>query len=207
MKTKVFQLLGKKYHPQFITIVSGIPRSGTSLMMSMLAAGGLEVLTDNLRTADDDNLNGYYEFEEVKKLIQGEHDWVVRANGRVVKVISTLLPYLPAGYPYRIIFMLREMKEILASQRRMLINRGESPDKISDDQMAEVFEKNGQQVERWFASQANATRIDISYNQLMENPQPVIANVNKFLGSGLDEKKMLGVINPSFYRQRALRQA
>jgi len=202
MKNIHVRPFSKRYHPQFITIVSGIPRSGTSLMMSMLAAGGLEVLTDNIRISDDDNLNGYFELEEVKKLIKGEHAWIDESHGKVVKVISTLLPYLPSGYRYRIIFMRRAMKEILASQRRMLINRGEDPDKISDDQMAEFFKKNGQQVESWIDSQDNATRIDISYNQLMENPRSLITSINIFLGGGLDEKKMLGVINPSLYRQR-----
>ena len=171
-------------------------------MMRMLATGGLEVLTDNLRIADDDNPDGYFELEEVKKLINGEHSWIARSHGKVVKVISTLLPYLPYGYRYRIIFMRREMKEVLASQRRMLINRGENPDKVSDDQMAEIFEKNVQQIERWIDSQANATRIDISYNQLMENPIPLVAEINKFLGGDLDEEKMLGVIDPLLYRQR-----
>lgn len=203
MKNIYTRLFGKKYHHQFITIVSGLPRSGTSLMMSMLAAGGLEVLTDNLRMADDDNLNGYFEFEDVKNLIKGEHDWIATAHGKAVKVISTLLPYLPSGYPYRIIFMRRAFKEILASQRKMLINRGENPDRVSDDQLAEIFEKDGQQVERWIDSQANVSRIDISYNQLMENPKPLVAKINMFLGGGLDEKRMLDLINPSLYRQRS----
>jgi hypothetical protein len=203
MKNIYTRLFGKKYHNQFITIVSGLPRSGTSLMMSMLAAGGLEVVTDNLRMADDDNLNGYFEFEEVKNLIKGEYNWIATSHGRVVKVISSLLPYLPSGYHYRIIFMRRAFKEILASQRKMLINRGENPDRVGDDQMAEIFEKNGQQVERWIDSQANTSRIDISYNQLMENPRPLIAKINGFLGGGLDEKKMMEVINPSLYRQRS----
>ena len=172
-------------------------------MMSMLAAGGLEVLTDQLRTPDDDNPVGYFELEEVKKLIQGENSWLKRANGKAVKVISTLLPYLPDGYHYRIIFMRRAIEEVLASQRKMLINRGENPDKVSDDQMAEVFEKNLQQSERWINSQAHATRIDINYKQLIDNPRPLVAEINKFLGGGLDEDRMLGVIDASLYRQRS----
>jgi len=172
-------------------------------MMSMLAAGGFEVLTDHLRTPDDDNPVGYFELEEVKKLINGEHSWLARSSGKAVKVISTLLPYLPDGYHYRIIFMRRAMEEVLASQRRMLINRGENPDKISDDQMAEMFEKNLQQTERWINSQAHATRIDINYEQLISDPRPLVTGINKFLGGGLDEDRMLGVIDPSLYRQRS----
>jgi hypothetical protein len=172
-------------------------------MMSMLAAGGLEVLTDRLRIADDDNPVGYFELEEVKKLMKGEHSWLAKSNGKVVKVISTLLPYLPDGYHYRIIFMRRAMEEVLASQRKMLINRGEDPEKVSDEQMAEMFKTNLQQSERWINSQVHATRIDINYSQLITNPRPLVAEINTFLGGGLDEDKMLGVIDPSLYRQRS----
>lgn len=203
MKSKFLQLFEKKDQRPFISIVSGLPRSGTSLMMSMLAAGGLEVLTDQLRTADDDNPVGYFEFEDVKKLINGENSWLSKSNGKAVKVISTLLPYLPDGYYYRIIFMRREMGEVLASQRKMLINRGEDPDKISDAQIAEVFQKNLQQTEHWINSQAHATRININYKQLIANPRPLVAEINAFLGGGLDESKMLAVIDPSLYRHRS----
>jgi hypothetical protein len=171
-------------------------------MMSMLAAGGLELLTDQLRAPDDDNPVGYFELEEVKKLIKGEHSWLARSDGKAIKVISTLLPFLPDGYRYRILFMRRAIEEVLASQRRMLINRGENPDKVSDDQMAEIFEKDLQQSERWINSQAHATRLDVNYEQLIANPKPLIAKIDSFLGGGLDEDKMLGVIDPSLYRQR-----
>jgi sulfotransferase family protein len=203
MKRIYSRLFEKGDHHPFIPIVSGLPRSGTSLMMSMLAAGGLDVLTDHLRTADDDNPVGYFELEDVKKLIQGEHSWLSRSNGKAVKVISTLLPYLPDGYHYRIIFMRRAIEEVLASQRKMLINRGENPDKISNAQMAEVFEKNLQQTERWINSQAHASRIEINYKKLIDDPSPLVAEINKFLGGGLDEEKMVGVIDPSLYRQRS----
>jgi hypothetical protein len=203
MKRLYSQLIEKKDRYPFIPIVSGLPRSGTSLMMSMLAAGGLEVLTDQLRTPDDDNPAGYFELEEVKKLITGENSWLARSNGKAVKVISTLLPFLPDGYRYRIIFMRRAMDEVLASQRKMLINRGEDPDKINDDQMAAMFHKDLQQSERWINSQSHFTRIDIDYRQLIANPKPLVAEVNRFLGGGLDEDKMLAVIDPSLYRQRS----
>jgi hypothetical protein len=203
MKRTFLQLFEKKDHRAFIPLVSGLPRSGTSLMMSMLAAGGLEVLTDQLRTPDDDNPVGYFELEDVKKLMKGEHSWLARSNGKAVKVISTLLPYLPDGYHYRIIFMRRAIEEVLASQQKMLINRGENPHKVSDDQMAEMFEKDLQQSERWINSQAHATCIDINYKQLIANPIPLVAEINRFLGGGLDEDKMLGVIDPSLYRQRS----
>ena len=203
MINKISRLFEKKEQRQFVSIVSGLPRSGTSLMMNMLTAGGVEPLTDQLRTADDDNPDGYFELEDVKKLIQGENSWLANANGKAVKVISTLLPYLPDGHQYRIIFMRRAMEEILASQRKMLIRRGEDPDKISDVQMAEFFEKNLQQSERWLNSHPNAKRIDITYRQLIANPGPVVAEINRFLGGGLDEEKMRGAVDPSLYRNRS----
>lgn len=197
------QLFEKKQQRAFIPIVSGLPRSGTSLMMNMLAAGGVKPLTDALRTADDDNPVGYFEFEDVKKLIQGENSWLARSNGKAVKVISTLLPYLPDGYNYRIIFMRRAMEEVLASQRKMLVHRGEDPNKISDAQMAEYFEKNLEQSARWLNSHPNARWIDINYKQLIADPKPLVAEINRFLGGGLDEDKMLTAIDPSLYRNRA----
>jgi hypothetical protein len=203
MKRIYLRLFEKRDHHPFIPVVSGLPRSGTSLMMNMLAAGGLEVLTDQLRTPDDDNPVGYFELEDVKKLIKGDHSWLAGSNGKAVKVISTLLPYLPDGYRYRIIFMRRPIEEVLASQRKMLINRGEDPHKVSDDQMAEMFTKDLQQSEHWINSQAHATRIDINYKQLIANPRPLVAELNTFLGGGLDEDKMLSVIDPSLYRQRS----
>ena len=105
-----------------IIVVSGLPRSGTSMMMKMLAEGGLPILTDALREADDDNPNGYYEFELVKKLPDGQNKWLADANHKVVKIISALLEHLPTNYRYKIIFMEREPSEILASQQKMLAN-------------------------------------------------------------------------------------
>lgn len=205
MLNKISQLFEKKDQDQSIVIVSGLPRSGTSLMMNMITAGGLDALTDELRTADDDNPVGYFELEDVKKLIQGENSWLAKSKGKAVKVISTLLPYLPDGYNYRIVFMRRAMEEVLASQRKMLVNRGEDPNKISDAQMAEYFEKNLQQSEQWLNSHANARQININYKELIANPQPLVAQINRFLGGGLDEGKMLAAIDPSLYRNRSIK--
>jgi hypothetical protein len=185
-----------------VTIVSGLPRSGTSLMMAMLEAGGMSPLVDNLRAADEDNLKGYYEFERVKKLRNGDFAWLSNAQGKVVKVISALIPFLPAMYEYRIIFMQRSPAEILASQRQMLIRRGENPDTISDENMARLFEKHLQQVKEWMAKQPNIQSIDVSYNQLLEQPDPLILVVNQFLNHRLDPDKMAAVIDPQLYRQR-----
>jgi len=190
----------KKDEP--ITIVSGLPRSGTSMMMKILEAGGLEPLTDNLRTADDDNPRGYYEFERVKKLREGDLAWLPEARGKVVKVIATLLTSLPPGYTYRVVFMRRAMPEILASQKQMLVNRGEDADKISDEEMGRLFEQHLQRVNEWVKSQPNITRHDVEYSELVKDPQPHIEVVCEFLGEKLDIEKMVGVVDPKLYRQR-----
>ena len=102
-----------------ITIVSGLPRSGTSMMMRMLEAGGMEVVTDNIRKANGDNPHGYFEFEKVKK-IKEDSSWLDETFGKVFKMVSMLLYELPSDKNYKIIFMKRNMKEIMASQRIML---------------------------------------------------------------------------------------
>lgn len=185
-----------------ITVVSGLPRSGTSMMMKMLEAGGIPPVTDNLRTADEDNPKGYYEFERVKQLTKGDIEWLADAPGKVVKVIAALLPYLPATYRYRVVFMQRDMTEVLASQRQMLIRRGEDPNKIPDEIISKLFEKHLRQVNEWVAQQSNVERLDVNYNEMLKNPAPFIAQINAFLGGSLDIAQMAQVVDPSLHRQR-----
>ena len=185
-----------------IVVVSGLPRSGTSMMMRMLEAGGLPPLTDYQRTADDDNHRGYYEFERVKKLKEGDTLWLPAAEDKAVKIIAALLPYLPPAYRYRVIFMRRAMPEILASQRRMLVNRGEDPGKFSDEELATLFEKHLTHVYSWMNRQTNIERIDVNYNELLERPAAFAALVNRFLDNRLDESKMIQVVDDRLHRQR-----
>lgn len=186
-----------------ITIVSGLPRSGTSMMMKMLETGGLPPLVDHVRTADDDNPRGYYEYERVKRLKDGDTVWLAAAGGKAVKVIAALLPYLPATYAYRVIFMRRAMPEVLASQRQMLIHRGEDPDKFSDEDLSLLFEKLLRKVYNWLDEQPNVQHIDIDYNDLMHQPQPHIVRINEFLGNTLDVARMAQVVDNRLHRQRA----
>lgn len=185
-----------------ITIVSGLPRSGTSMMMKMLEAGGLVPIVDRIRVADEDNPKGYYEFERVKQLSKGDVAWLAQAQGKVVKVIAALLPRLPSGYTYRIIFMQRAMPEILASQRQMLIRRGEDPDKVGDAHMAKLFEMHLRKVDAWIGSRPNIARLDINYNELLKDPQPHVAQIHQFLGGTLNIDKMAQVVDFSLHRQR-----
>src|SRR5258708_6773586 len=156
---------------QTITIVSGLPRSGTSMMMKMLEAGGLQALTDNIRAADEDNPKGYFEFERVKQ-IENDKTWLEDARGRVVKLISALLKHLPPSYNYKVIFMRRAMPEILASQRQMLIRRGEPADAVPDDKMAAMFEKHVAQVESWLAAHPNLDFLYLTSNKAIKDSRP-----------------------------------
>jgi LPS sulfotransferase NodH len=186
-----------------IVIVSGLPRSGTSMLMRMLDAGGLPPLTDNERTADDDNPKGYYEFEPVKKLREGDNSWLPRADGKSVKIISALLEYLPKSRNYKVLFMQRAISEVLASQRQMLIRRGEDPNKVSDAEMAQYFEKHLAKVKGWLAEQKNIEVLYLDYNELLRDPTPQVMRIKEFLGNRLDESQMKAMIDPSLYRQRA----
>jgi len=185
----------------FVTLVSGLPRSGTSMMMRMLEAGGVPVLADHLRTADEDNPEGYHEFERVKKI---EHDtaWLEEARGRVVKMISALLKHLPPGYTYKIVFMRRKLEEVLASQREMLVRRGKPVDATGDPKMAEFFTNHLRRVEAWLAEQPNMDVLYVSYNELMQDPEAHCARVARFLGLPLDAARMASVASRALYRQR-----
>ena len=188
-------------HRRRITIVSGLPRSGTSMMMKMLEAGGMEPLTDELREPDRDNPKGYYEFERVKQL---EHDkgWLPDAEGKVVKIISQLLQHLPADYAYQVIFMRRRMEEILASQERMLMRRGEESKQISDERLAALFRKHLEHVQAWLERQPNFEVTYVSYNRVLEKPRQEARRIDAFLDEDLDVDAMAEVVDPSLYRQR-----
>ena len=198
----LFQKLTRSGDDQFITIVSGLPRSGTSMMMKMVDAGGIPPLTDELRAADEDNPKGYYEFERVKQMDKGDTAWVPEARGKAVKVISALLKYLPTTEQYRVIFIRRNIDEILASQRKMLIHRGEDPDKQDDVQMKLLFEKHVRSVEEWLASRPNVRTLYVHYSDMLGTPRPQSERVNAFLGGKLDTARMAEVVDPSLYRNR-----
>lgn len=127
-----------------VVIVSGLPRSGTSMMMSMLKAGGMELLVDSQRKADDDNPKGYYELEKVKNL-RHDNSWLNEASHKAVKVISILLYQLPEDIRYKIIFIKRNLDEVLASQQLMLERRGNS---LPDKQTNIMMKKNSTSISR-----------------------------------------------------------
>lgn len=188
--------------PAPVFVVSGLPRSGTSMMMKMLSAGGLSPLTDELRKADGDNPKGYYEFERVKQLDKGDTTWLPLARGKVVKVISFLLQHLPSDESYKILFLRRNLDEILASQRKMLVNRGEDPDKMEDENVAAMFTRHIELVERWLERQPNIDTLYIHYNDVITNPISQVQRISQFVDDKMDEVAMAQVIDPTLYRNR-----
>jgi hypothetical protein len=200
---KLFAGFGKKSKvTEPIIVVSGLPRSGTSMMMKILAEGGLPIVTDELRTADDDNPNGYFELETVKQMSAGNVEWLANAGGKVVKVISALLEFLPSQYSYRVIFMERELKEILASQQKMLARRNETS-QVSDAEMEAQFRKHLAVVKPWLIRQPNMDVLYVGYNALMSDPEPQCKRVVEFIHAPLNLSRMLDVPNAALYRNRA----
>ena len=183
-----------------ILIVSGLPRCGTSMMMKMLEAGGIEPVVDNIRKSDEDNPRGYYEFEKVKK-IDKDASWLGETRGKVFKMVSMLLYHLPAGYRYKVIFMKRRMEEMLASQKKMLERKGVQP-KQSDGQMTRLYGDHLMDIEKWLQGRKDIEVLYVHYNEVLSDPASNAKRVHEFLGDPLNEDEMVRVIDPSLYRQR-----
>ena len=184
-----------------VHVVSGLPRSGTSLMMRMLEAAGIAPLTDRERTADEDNPRGYYELEKVKQLADDDAWVAVEAPGRAVKVISELLPLLPEGPTYKVVFVRRNLDEVLASQAKMLARRG-TGDGAPDPAMKRHFVLHLEQTERLLDGRADFEVLYISYNRLLTAPERQLERLAAFLGD-VDVEAMAEVIEPGLYRNRA----
>jgi hypothetical protein len=184
-----------------ITLVSGLPRSGTSMMMKILQAGGLELVVDNIRTADEDNPKGYFEFERVKK-VQEDPSWLVEAQGKVVKVISQLLYDLPTTQRYKVVFMRRRIEEVLSSQKQMLLRRGTNDPSVPDETLRLTFLKHLDEVTEWLRRQPTFEVLFINYNRMIQGPEEPVSRINDFLGGQLDTEAMKAVVDPDLYRQR-----
>lgn len=184
-----------------IIVVAGLPRSGTSMMMKMLEAGGVPVLADHQRTADIDNPKGYYEFERVKQL-PDDTGWLPDAEGKVVKMVSMLLYNLPKDRKYKVIFMRRQMDEILASQKKMLLRRNADM-VVNDAEMKELFEGHLKNVMAWLGEQQHLEVLYVWYNDMLNNAAAEIPKVNTFLGDKLDASAMQTVVDQALYRNRA----
>ena len=170
------------------------------MMMKMLEAGGLAPVIDGIRSADEDNPKGYYELEAVKRTKQ-DPSWITDARGKVVKVISQLLQDLPADEHYKVVFMRRNLDEVLASQQKMLVRRDEE-DKSTDGDMKEMFASHVEEVEGWMRAADHVDVLFVSYNRMQSDSDKQIARVCKFMDANLDSDKMATIIDPALYRQR-----
>lgn len=182
-----------------VIVVSGLPRSGTSLMMQMLDRGGVPVVTDAIRTADVDNPRGYYEFEQVKKL-KDDASWVPATRGKAVKMVSQLLYDLPTSERYRVIFLERELDEVLVSQEKMLqrLNRPAAP----RDAIQRAFRQHLQRLHAWLAEQSHMDVLLVRYDELIADPLGQSNRIRAFLGGDVDAAAMAGAVDTSLYRNR-----
>ena len=174
------------------------------MAMKMLEAGGIEVITDGLRQADESNPKGYFELEAVKELDKnGSTAWLKGARGKAVKIISFLLTFLPEEHDYRVVFMERDLHEVLASQNKMLIQRGETPGTPQEDeQMRQHYEKHLTKVHRFLGSRGCFSVLRVGYRSALERPREEAQRINEFVGGGLDVARMAEVGDPALYRNR-----
>ena len=186
-----------------IVVVSGLPRSGTSMMMQMLRAGGLELVTDAVRTPDGSNPKGYFELEAVKDLDKGPPPpWLAGAQGKAVKIISSLLRWLPQTRNYQVIFMQRDLDEVVASQNKMLADRGAPPDQTGNDRIKHLYKEHVEQTLRLLRARPSFETLVVDYGDTLARPDDTARLVNRFLGGRLDVAGMSAAADRSLYRNR-----
>ncbi len=186
-----------------IVVVSGLPRSGTSMAMRMLEAGGVEVVTDHVRPADTANPHGYYELEAVKGLDKDPATtWLAGARGRAVKIVSHLLTWLPEAYNYQVIFMERSLHDVIASQNRMLIDRGHAGEESADDQTRAEYERHLARTLRFLEARRCFTVLRVRYEDAVREPRETAQRMADFLGRRLDVDAMAAVVDPALHRHR-----
>jgi hypothetical protein len=189
----------------FVAVVSGPPRSGTSLMMQMLEAGGVAPLADGARAPDAGNPRGYYELEAVKRL-PDDAGWVARAPGRAVKVIHALvarLPEAPAGCRWRVIWMERDLDEVVRSQNALLETLGRTPDDgLPDARVARILGDQLARAARALDARPDVARLAVAHAGLLADPGATAARVAGFLGVRLDVAAMAKVVDPALHRVR-----
>lgn len=180
-------------------IVSGLPRSGTSMMMQILAAGGLPILCDGVRAPDADNPRGYFELEAVKRT-RLDATWLVGSEGKVVKIIYALLTDLPTDRPYRVIMMRRKTETVLTSQAAMLERRGRPGAELPPEKLASIYEHQLQQVADYMQRQSCFEFIEVWYGAILKYPRPQVESINRFLSGELDVEAMVAAVDPSLRR-------
>jgi len=187
-----------KYRKEQITVVSGLPRSGTSLMMQMLNNGGLEILKDDKRKADISNPKGYFEYEPVMS-IHKDNSWLKKSKDKSVKIIAPLLKYLDPQFRYKVIFMKRDLYEIIRSQQIMI---GKDPETFSV-KLYNAYHRQLSTIENWKDREPFIELLYIDYKDLLESPEQNINKIEKFLAVNLDTQNMAKAIDKSLYRNKA----
>ena len=186
-----------------VVIVSGLPRSGTSMAMKMLEAGGMELVVDNVRTADEDNPKGYFEDERVMDLAEmDDTSWLRDARGKVIKVVSSLLNYLPKDNAYKVVFMRRNLHEVLASQAKMLVRRGEDSHTEDGDLLA-MYESHLEKVQFQLRFRPWFETLYLDYADVVKDPSSQAQKIAAFVGGNLDLGRMAAAVDGSLYRNRA----
>ena len=197
-------LFGVRAQGDPIVIVSGLPRSGTSMMMRMLDSGGLSIMTDRERQADVDNPKGYFEYERIKDLEkETDKSYVGEGRGKALKVISFLIKDLPDDNDYRVIFMRRDLSEVLVSQNKMIDRLGTEDTEAQDEAMKEAYRNDIVRTRLLCKKRPNFELVEVHYKDTVEDPAGTAQKVNRFLGDRLDEAAMRAAVDASLYRNRS----
>jgi len=179
-----------------VTIVTGLPRSGTSLMMQLLNKSSLEILSDGIRQKDISNPEGYYELEAVKGIVR-DNSFLKDATGKVVKIVAPLPVYLDKSLDYRIVFMRREIEEVLRSQEKML-NKDQTSER---EKFRTIYEMHLKKTYHFFESNS-IPYIDIQYKQLLNESEQELKRLIDFLELSTPIEKLLSVIKVDLYRNK-----
>ena len=202
MRNPISSLIRRHRYGEPIVIVSGLPRSGTSMVMKMLDAGGFPIMTDHARRADEDNPEGYFEYERVKQLAtQIDKSWVREARGKALKVISHLVKELPADNFYSVILVRRDLTEVLKSQNIMLTRR-QQPNPIEDAQAQELYRKHLLSVQLHLQNSPNTELLSMRFHEIVRDPLGSARQISRFVPGRLDPNRMAGVVNERLYRNR-----
>lgn len=185
----------------FITVVSGLPRSGTSMMMQVLEAGGIAALTDGSRGADQDNPRGYYELDAARQ-IASDASFLNEAHGKALKLIHALVTKLPTGYHYRVLFLRRPIGQVLASQQKMLAHSGRRGAALAPEKLGPVFEKQVNETLALLSARSDVALFEVDYPQLVLAPAVAMADINAFLGGELNVDAMQHAVRHDLFRNR-----
>jgi hypothetical protein len=186
-----------------VVLVSGLPRSGTSMLMQMLQSGGMPIVTDQIRTPDDDNPKGYHELERVKELDKtADKNWLKSYRGQVIKTISFLLQDLPLDLNYQVLFMRRNLDEVLRSQNKMLERSGTTGAGTSDEKMRQNYEFHLRKVYYWLGHRPNFQVLYLDYSAVVEDPRREAKRITAFLSRNLNVEAMASAVESGLYRNR-----